>query len=68
VTAQAFFEILCPVCNEEVPEQGFRRVRIPWKGGRRMRVHAACAPEVEAQGILAGTDGRPLGERPRTAA
>lgn len=62
------FAHLCPVCGDEVPEQGFRRRRIPWKGGRRMRVHEACAPAVEAQGTLAAPDGRPIGERERPAA
>lgn len=68
MTVPGFLEVICPVCQEPVPEQGFRRMRIPWKDGRRLRVHAGCAATVEAQGTLAGADGRPIGERPRTAA
>lgn len=62
------FPHLCPVCREEVPEQGFRRRRIPWKGGRRMRVHDGCVAAVDAQATLEAPDGRPIGERPKAAA
>lgn len=62
-----FFEVLCPVCGEEIPETGFRRRRIPWKSGRKMRVHEHCAAAVETQEVL--TDhGKPIGEKPRRAA
>ena len=43
---------VCPVCSEELPERGNRRLPIPWLGGRVRLVHAACAPLVDAQGQL----------------
>lgn len=63
-----FFEILCPVCGDPVPEQGFKRRRIPSRGGRKMRVHNLCAEVVEAQATLAAPDGSELGARERPAA
>ena len=44
--------LICPVCREELPERGNRRVRIPWLSGRLKLVHDACAPLVVAQGVL----------------
>lgn len=57
-------EFLCPVCGDPVPDQGFRRLRIPWKNGRRMRVHPGCAPAVEAQATLLTPTGAPIGGKP----
>jgi hypothetical protein len=43
---------ICPVCREELPERGNRRLYVPWKRGFRL-VHAgACADAIDAQGVL----------------
>lgn len=39
----------CPVCGEDLPERGNRRRRIPWRGGRKYLVHAACAERLDAE-------------------
>jgi hypothetical protein len=52
-TPAGFLEVRCPVCTEAVPDKGFRRVRVPSHGGKRMRVHEDCAETIEAQGTLA---------------
>jgi len=42
---------LCPVCGDELPTRGNRRLRVP--GSRLRLVHAgACAEAIEAQTIL----------------
>jgi hypothetical protein len=42
----------CPVCGDELPPRGARRLYVPWRRGFR-RVHAgACAEAIEAQGVL----------------
>lgn len=53
---------ICPVCGDELPERGNRRVYVPWKRGYRL-VHAgACFDAIDAQGVLAVT---PVNEKPR---
>lgn len=43
---------ICPVCREELPERGNRRVYVPWKRGFRL-VHAGkCFDAIDAQGVL----------------
>lgn len=42
----------CPVCREELPERGNRRVRVPGRSGWAL-VHAGeCFDLVDAQGVL----------------
>lgn len=50
---------ICPVCREELPERGNRRLHVPGRGLRL--VHAgSCAEQVEAQGVLDLTSPPPL--------
>jgi hypothetical protein len=35
-----------------LPDRGNRRVAIPWLGGRRRLIHAACKPDVDAQTVI----------------
>lgn len=43
---------ICPVCRQELPESGNRRVYVPWKRGFRL-VHAGdCFERVDAQLVL----------------
>lgn len=49
----------CPVCRQELPERGNRRVYVPWKRGFRL-VHAgACFDAIDAQGVLETTPAKP---------
>lgn len=48
----SYWPRICPICREELPERGNRRVYVPWKLGYRL-VHAgACADVIDAQGVL----------------
>jgi hypothetical protein len=48
----SFWPRKCPVCREELPERGNRRVRVPGRRGWSL-VHAgACAAAIDAQGVL----------------
>jgi hypothetical protein len=48
----SFWPRKCPVCREELPERGNRRVYVSWKRGYRL-VHAgACCDAIKAQGVL----------------
>ena len=43
---------ICPVCRQELPRTGNRRVRLPWRPGWAL-VHAGdCYDQVAAQGML----------------
>lgn len=43
---------VCPVCREELPERGNRRVYVPWKRGFRLVHVGACFDAIDAQGVL----------------
>lgn len=48
----SLWEELCALCRKPLPLRGNRRVAIPWLGGRKRKVHAACAEELERQQTL----------------
>lgn len=59
MTRRPWWPVKCPVCGEELPETGNRRVYVTWKRGFRL-VHADdCAGLIEAQGVLTFAQPKP---------
>lgn len=57
----SFWPSKCPVCEEELPARGNRRVYVPWKRGFRLVHVGACFEAIDSQGVL---DLEPKREQP----